>query len=141
MLQKKIQEVLLPLLQAVNTEQKPLLQVPSTSQTIQESHQAERMANNIIEKETLSDNKVPEGPHTLNHAIKAYAQCHSVEKKNSQIYWPKPLEINFLQIKDADDVATIYCKIRDLVIPCAMIDTGLDSSIFQIILLNLSKSF
>src|SRR5215216_6276218 len=53
------------------------------------------------------------------------------EKKNSQIYWPKPLEINFLQIKDADDVATIYCKIGGLIIPCAMIDTGSDTSIFS----------
>ncbi|CAB4392707.1 unnamed protein product [Rhizophagus irregularis] len=47
------------------------------------------------------------------------------------IYWPKPLEINFLQIKDADDVATIYCKIGSLEIPCAMFDTGSDSSIFS----------
>ena len=63
---KKVQEVLHPLLQAVNTEQKPLLQVPFSSQEI----------------EILPDNKVPEGPHILNHAIKAYAQCHSTEKKN-----------------------------------------------------------
>ena len=52
---KKVQEVLLPLLQAVNTEQKPLLQVPSTSQTVQEECQAERKANNFMEIETLSD--------------------------------------------------------------------------------------
>ena len=128
---KKVQEVLHPLLQAVNTEQKPLLQVPSTSQTVQEERQAERTANNIMEIETLPDNNHSGGGHTLNHAIKAYAQCRSAEKKNSQIYWPKPLEINFLQIKDADDVATIYCKIGDLEIPCAMIDTGSDSSIFS----------
>ena len=130
---KKVQEVLLPLLQAVNTEQKPLLEVPPPSQTIsvQEEHQAKRKANNIMEIETLPDSNHSGGGHTLNHAIKAYAQCRSVEKKNSQIYWPKPLEINFLQIKDADDVATIYCKIGGLVIPCAMIDTGSDSSIFS----------
>ena len=54
-----------------------------------------------------------------------------LKKKNSQIYWPKPLEINFLQIKNADDVVTIYCKIGGLEIPCAMIDTGSDSSIFS----------
>ena len=53
-----------------------------------------------------------------------------LKKKNSQIYWPKPLEINFLQIKDTGNVTTIYCKIGGLVIPCAMIDTGSDSSIF-----------
>ena len=74
---------------------------------------------------------IPMGSSTLNHAIKAYTQRHSAEKKNSQIYWPKPLEINFLQIKDADDVATIYRKIGGLIIPCAMIDTGSDSSIFS----------
>src|SRR5215216_5003566 len=34
-------------------------------------------------------------------------------------------------MKDADDVATIYCKIGGLVIPCAMIDTGSDSFIFS----------
>src|ERR1044071_9233396 len=138
-----IQDVLLPLLQAVNTEQKPLLQVPSPSQTtsVQEEHQAERKANNIMEIETLPDNNHSGGGHTLNHAIKAYAQCRSAEKKNSQIYWPKPLEINFLQIKDVDDVATIYCKIGGLVIPCAMIDTGSDSSIFSNNITELVEEF
>ncbi|RGB21886.1 hypothetical protein C1646_784166 [Rhizophagus diaphanus] len=128
----KFQDILFPLLQAINTEQKPLLDVvenpceaphdpvPSPSQT-----------NNIMEIEPLPDNNHSGGGHILNHAIKAYAQCRSAEKKNSQIYWPKPLEINFLQIKDADNVATIYCKIGGLVIPCAMIDTGSDSSIFS----------
>ena len=109
----EVQDVLFPLLQAVTIEQKPLLQVPSSSQEI----------------ETLPDNKVPEGPHILNHAIKAYAQGRSAEKKNRQIYWPKPLEINFLQIKDADDVATISCRVGDMNIPYAMIDSGSDSSI------------
>src|ERR1044071_2188471 len=76
---------------------------------------------------TSSSHVLPEN-FRLEHAIKAYA---SAQKKNSQIYWPKPLEINFLQIKDADDVATIYCKIGSLIVPCAMIDTGSDSSIFS----------
>jgi hypothetical protein len=126
----KFQDILFPLMQTVNTEQKPLLDVPSPSQT-----------NNIMEIETLPDNNHSEGGHTLNHAIKAYTQCHSAEKKNSQIYWPKPLEINFLQIKDADDVATIYCKIGGLVIPCAMIDTGSDSSIFSDNIAELVEEF
>ena len=69
----------------------PHAPVPSPSQT-----------NNIIEIESLPDNNHSRGGHTLNHAIKAYAQCRSAEKKNSQIYWPKPLEINFLQIKDGN---------------------------------------
>ena len=102
---KKVIDILHPLIQAINAEQKPLLQVSNSS---------------------LSGDS-----NTLNHAIKEYAQSRSAEKKNSQIYWPIPLEINFLQIKDADDVATIYCKIGGLVIPCAMIDTGSDSSIFS----------
>src|SRR6266496_2524940 len=52
-------------------------------------------------------------------------------KKNSQIYWPIPREINFLQIKDADDVATISCKVGGVTIPYAMIDSGSDSSIIS----------
>ncbi len=38
----KVQEIMFPLLQAVKTEQKPLLEVPSSSQTasVQEEHQA-----------------------------------------------------------------------------------------------------
>ena len=111
---KKVQEVLFPLMQAVKTEQRPLLDV---------------VENNTMEIETLPDNNHSGGRHTLNHAIKTYAQCHSAEKKNRQIYWPKPLEINFLQIKDADDVATISCRVGDVNIPYAMIDSGSDSSI------------
>src|ERR1044072_3393884 len=65
--------------------------------------------------------------------LRLITQCCSAEKKSDiiHIYWPKPLEINFLQIKDANDVATIYCKIGGLIIPCAMIDIGSDSSIFS----------
>src|SRR5215471_12826847 len=74
---------------------------------------------------TSSSNVLPESLR-LEHAIKAYAMA---QKKNSQIYWPKPLKINFLQIKDADDVATISCKVESMTIPYAMIDSGSDSSI------------
>ena len=49
----------------------------------------------------------------------------------ARIYWPKPLEINFLQIKDADDVATISCKVEGITIPYAIIDSGSDSSIIS----------
>ena len=52
-------------------------------------------------------------------------------KKNKNLFWPKPLEINFLQIKDADDVATISCKVENITIPYAMIDSGSDSSIIS----------
>src|SRR6185437_1732932 len=119
----KVQDVLFPLIQATNAEQKLLLQVPDKKDDIE-------MADSTKIKEintTSSSHVLPEN-FRLEHAIKAYA---SAQKKNSQIYWPKPLEINFLQIKDADDVATIYCKIGSLIVPCAMIDTGSDSSIFS----------
>ncbi|GBB96225.1 hypothetical protein RclHR1_27010002 [Rhizophagus clarus] len=87
----KFEDILFPLLQAVNSEQKPLLQVPDNESKIKEINTAS------------SSYVIPESIR-LDHAIKAYA---SAQKKNSHIYWPKPLEINFLQIKDADDVATI----------------------------------
>jgi len=66
-----------------------LLEVPSPSQTasVLEEHQAERKANNIMEIETLPDSNHPGGGHILNHAIKAYAQCRSAEKKK----WPNIL--------------------------------------------------
>jgi hypothetical protein len=124
----KIIDILHPLIQATNIEQKPLIQVP-----IEEKLEGPRgiESNDPMNDMQSASRLIPLGSNTLNHAIKAYTQRHSAEKKNSQIYWPKPLEINFLLIKDADDVATIYCKIGGLVIPCAMIDTGSDSSIFS----------
>ncbi|CAB4411604.1 unnamed protein product [Rhizophagus irregularis] len=132
---RKVQEVLFPLMQATNAEQKLLLQVPenNSNESVPNASSPKEdivMADSTKIKEintTASSHVLPESPR-LEHAIKAYA---TAQKKNSQIYWPKPLEINFLQIKDADDVATIYCKIGGLVIPCAMIDTGSDSSIFS----------
>jgi hypothetical protein len=119
---REFKDILIPLLQAVNSEQKPLLQIPT-----EEKPESDDSMKDII----------PVGSNSLNHAIKAYAQCHSAKKKSDMqntlrlipIYWPKPLEINFLQIKDADDVATISCKVGDITIPYAMIDSGSDSSI------------
>ena len=81
------QDVLHPLLQATNPTT-PLLQ------TDQE--------NNLTGQSTLSPIKgLREG--TLNHAIKAYQQ------KN--FYWPKPLEMDFLQLEEPNDVASIMCQI------------------------------
>ena len=107
---KRIQDVLYPLIHAINTEQKPLL---STQVSPIES------IDNIAESMDVN---------TLNHAIKTYTKCHSGQ---SNIYWPIPREINFLQIKDADDVATITCKVGNFIIPYAMIDSGSDSSIIS----------
>ena len=128
----KIQDVLFPLMQSINAEQKPLLDVPSEEKA---KSSKDTMDDIIVNNSDNHQETVP----ILNHAIKAYAQRRLAEKKSDMqsssklipIYWPKPLEINFLQIKDADDVATIYCKIGSLIIPCAMIDTGSNSSIFS----------
>jgi hypothetical protein len=135
----KVQDVLLPLMQATNAEQKLLLQVPDNKESIQSASNPNEdivMADSTKIKEinTTSTSHVFPENHALTpsawleHAIKAYA---SAQKKNSQIYWPKPLEINFLQIKDADDVATISCKVGGVTIPYAMIDSGSDSSIIS----------
>src|SRR2546421_4222617 len=85
----KIQDVLFPLMQATNAEQKLLLEVPQTA-SVQEKHQAKREANNIMEIETLPDSSHPRGGHILNHAIKAYAQCRSIEKKIAKYIGPSP---------------------------------------------------
>ncbi|RGB31551.1 hypothetical protein C1646_791803 [Rhizophagus diaphanus] len=112
---RKVQEVLFPLMQATNDEQKLLLQVPenNSNESVPNASSPNEdivMTDSTKIKEintTSSSHVLPESPR-LEHAIKAYA---TAQKKNSQIYWPKPLEINFLQIKDADDVATISCKV------------------------------
>ncbi|GES74097.1 hypothetical protein GLOIN_2v1772633 [Rhizophagus clarus] len=70
----KFKDILFPLLQAVNSEQKPLLQVPDNESKIKK----------------------------INTASSSY---------------------------DADDVATISCKVGSVTIPYAMIDNGSDSSI------------
>src|SRR5256884_1404426 len=123
----KFEDILFPLMQTVNTEQKSLIQIPS-----------EEVAKppDVPMKDVVPMDSVTPS-NTLNYAIKAYTQYRSTEKKSDiqsasqliPIYWPKPLEINFLQIKDADDVATISCRVGDVTIPYAMIDSGSDSSI------------
>lgn len=96
-----MQDILSPLVHAVNTAT-PLLPTPPVDAPPE-----------VEQKEDK----------TLNHAIRAYQQ------KN--LYWPRPLEINFLQLDDPNDVATISCKIRNVCIPYAMIDTGSDSSVIS----------
>src|SRR5581483_8177869 len=112
---KKIQDVLYPLIHAINTVQKPLLHLSTQVSPVEN-------VDNVAESMDV---------HALNHAIKTYTKRHS-----DNIYWPIPWEINFLQIKDADDVATITCKVGNITIPYAMIDSGSDSSI---ILENVAK--
>src|SRR5438045_729895 len=130
----KILDVLHPLIQYTNTELKPLLPLAPTA--VLSSEKNAKSSNDAMNDVVVnnSENYQETTPsHILNHAIKAYAQCRSAEKKSDiiHIYWPKPLEINFLQIKDADDVTTISCIVRGITIPYAMIDSGSDSSIIS----------
>ncbi|CAG8449334.1 3565_t:CDS:2 [Cetraspora pellucida] len=66
--------------------------------------------------------KKVEGSSSLNYAIKQYQEA--------QLYrnWLDPLKINFLQIKEPNNYATISCKVYDLEIPHALLDTGSDGS-------------
>ncbi|RGB21997.1 hypothetical protein C1646_776856, partial [Rhizophagus diaphanus] len=75
----------------------------------------------------------------LNQAIKTYQKAqmtntdsHQIQLcKSSIICYPKPFEINFIHLNAPNDVATICCKIYSEIMPYAIIDTGLDSSIIS----------
>ena len=69
-----IQDVLLPLLQAVNTEQKPLLQVP-------DDKEGDLTDSTKIKEINATSSSWSENHSRLEHAIKAYDQCRSAEKK------------------------------------------------------------
>lgn len=100
-------DILHPLLQATNaSETRPQLLSPSSAQPMEQ-----------VKEVTTTEEKA------LNHAIRAYQQ------KN--LYWPKPREINFLQLDEPNDVAIISCRIGEVCIPYAMIDTGSDSSVIS----------
>ena len=86
----RVQDVLFPLMQAVNTVQELLLEVPNKKDDIIMADSTKIKEINATSS-SLSEN--PSSSARLEQAIKAYA---STQKKNSQIYWPKPLEINFL---------------------------------------------
>ena len=58
----------------------------------------------------------------LNFAIKQYQEAQFYRN------WLDPLKINFLQIKEPNNYATISCKVHDLEIPHALLDTGSDGS-------------
>jgi hypothetical protein len=113
----RILDVLHPLIQLSTIEQKPLIQIPNNI-IEQSDQQSPSPAPKIIN----SASKSPEISPALSQAIKAYQKKH-------EIYWPKPLEINFLQVRDADDVATITCKVGSKIIPYAMNKSGSDSSV------------
>jgi hypothetical protein len=71
----KIIDVLHLLIQATNIEQIPLIQVPIESKPDDPMNDMQSASRLILM-----------GSNTLNYVIKAYTQCHSAEKKNSQIY-------------------------------------------------------
>src|SRR3954467_13439152 len=85
---KKILDVLHPLILATNSDQRPLLDIPT---------EVEGKLSGIRQIDEPMKDMRPMDSSTLNHAIKAYAQCRS-EKKNDFLLWAKPLEINFLQM-------------------------------------------
>jgi hypothetical protein len=64
--------------------------------------------------------------NTLNYAINAYLDAR---KNEATANWPTPVEINFLRLKDPNDVATIKCRIGSMAIPYALTDTGSNTSI------------
>jgi hypothetical protein len=99
--------ILHPLLQAINAFKiQPELLTPSTPQSMEQ----------VMERSGYKKK-------ALNYAIRAYQQ------KN--LYWPKPQEINFLQLDKPNDVAIISCKIGEVCIPYAIIDTGSDLSVIS----------
>src|SRR6185312_2804074 len=78
-----------------------------------------RLSSEKLGRASSADNTI-----TLNHAIKLYQGAQI--RRN----WPNPFDIDFLDIGEPNDVATISCRIGDLVIPHAILDTGADSSMF-----------
>ena len=74
----KFKEILFPLMQTVNTKQKSFIQIPS-----------EEVAKppDVPMKDVVPMDSVTPS-NTLNHAIKAFAQCHSAEKKIAKYIGP-----------------------------------------------------
>ncbi|CAG8569999.1 10085_t:CDS:2, partial [Acaulospora colombiana] len=79
--------------------------------------------NSSSHKETPQSEKL-DNSITLNHAIKVYQGAQIRQN------WPNPFEIDFLNIKEPNDVATISCRIGDLIIPYAILDTGANDSLY-----------
>jgi hypothetical protein len=82
--------------------------------------------------------------NTLNLAINKYcfetndtacSETHTAappEQHVKKSYWPNPTrEINFIQIRSPDDVATIMCKIYSMPVPYALIDSGSNESLIS----------
>ena len=85
-----------------------------------------------IARNQVNANNIQQDTQMLNNAIRQYQMNKgTIETSNDILYWPNPLDINFIQQKVADDVATICCKIGPMEIPYAMIDTGSDCCVIS----------
>ncbi|RHZ84679.1 hypothetical protein Glove_78g138 [Diversispora epigaea] len=79
----------------------------------------------LLNKETnRNHNFIPSPDITLNHVIKVYQETQITRN------WPNPFEVDFLKIKEPNDVATISCRIDDLEIPHTILNTGANGSLF-----------
>jgi hypothetical protein len=113
---KKYQKIFQPFIEAVNKENNthfeyvPLPDIPEKL-----SHTSS--ANNSIT--SVKDTEY----RSLNHAIKVYQGAQITRN------WPNPFDVDFLKI-EPNDVATILCRIGELIIAHAILDTGADSSMF-----------
>ncbi|CAG8496352.1 2900_t:CDS:2 [Acaulospora morrowiae] len=83
------------------------------------SHKETNCDYELISPSEKLDNSI-----TLNHAIKVYQGAQIRQN------WPNPFEIDFLDIKEPNDVAMILCRIGDLIIPYVILDTGANDSLY-----------
>ncbi|CAG8651690.1 12600_t:CDS:1, partial [Acaulospora morrowiae] len=80
-------------------------------------------SNSSSHKETSQSEKLDHSI-TLNHVIKVYQEAQIRQN------WPNPFEIDFLNIKEPNNVATISYRIGDLIISYAILDTGANDSLY-----------
>ncbi|RHZ90091.1 hypothetical protein Glove_8g118 [Diversispora epigaea] len=106
----------------------PLIEIIKDQTPNSLSHKETNRDYELISSPEKLDNSITCVENTelrsLNHAIKVYQGAQIRQN------WPNPFEIDFLDIKEPNDVATISCRIGDLIIPHAILDTGADNSLF-----------
>ncbi|RHZ80438.1 hypothetical protein Glove_136g17 [Diversispora epigaea] len=74
-------------------------------------------------KETNHDYELISQPEKLDNSITCVENTELRSLNHA-------IKIDFLDIKEPNDVATISCRIGDLIIPHAILDTGADDSLF-----------
>ncbi|RHZ64249.1 hypothetical protein Glove_326g2 [Diversispora epigaea] len=106
----------------------PLIEIIKDQTPNSSSHKETNRDYELISSPEKLDNSITCVENTelrsLNYAIKVYQGAQIRQN------WPNPFEIDFLNIKEPNDVATISCRIGDLIIPHAILDTGADDSLF-----------